>query len=257
MIEHLTALRCRSVSWHATQLWANYWYLHQFVSICVRLKGDLRGLSGTDSLMRSRDSPAQDCWLPPAPRPPAPSDPGWLCRPPRPPRAWSQGGRSAGPPAPGYSRWSWCETPASWTTFTPTHTEGERCLLVAPALRISPFCVSLSSPPVTDTDRRTNPELSIQPLGASCVSPPGALVSPDDLLGEGWTRSVVPPPGATLIVTEGITALRPITAKEYSCRAGWCRCALTLAPARARARTRTHAPQVRALPKLRHACQRS
>ncbi len=51
-----------------------------------------------------------------------------------------------------------------------------------------------------------------------------------------------PPVGATQIVTEGIAALRPITAKEYySCQAGWCWCALTIPPhAHARTHINTH-----------------
>ena len=103
---------------------------------------------------KTRDSPAQGCWLPPAPPPPAPSDLGWLYRPPPPPHAWWPGGRSAGPPVPGYSRWSWCETPASWTTFTAALIEERR--LVAPALMIS--CLS-SSPTQADKYRVVSPAL--------------------------------------------------------------------------------------------------
>lgn len=55
-----------------------------------------------------------------------------------------------------------------------------------------------------------------------------------------------PPVGATQIVTEGITALQPIRAKEYSCQAAWCALTLSLY---------AHTQQTRALPKLRHACQ--
>lgn len=142
-----------------------------------------------------------------------------------------------------------------------THTEGERCLLVAPALRISPlFCVSLSSPPVTDTDRRTDPELSIQPLGASCVSPPGALRLPWrsprwrlDSLGcpsagsdpNRDRRNHRPPPNHS----QGIRLPSGLVPVRSDARTG--------ARARTHAPTHAHARQVRALPKLRHACQRA